>query len=45
MTREEAIKIIEIIEKRYITLDNEERQALYMAIKALKQELYEDCIR
>ena len=38
MTREEALKIIEVIEKRYITLDNEERQALIVATKALEQE-------
>ena len=44
MTREEAIKVIEIIEKRFITLDKEERQALILAIKALEQEPCEDCI-
>ncbi len=38
MTREKAIKVIEIIEKRFITLDKEELQALDMAIKALEQE-------
>lgn len=38
MTREEAIKVIEIIEKRFITLDKEELQALDMAIKALESQ-------
>ena len=38
MTREEAIRVIEIIDIRYMTLDAEERQALGMAIKALEQE-------
>lgn len=38
MTKEEAIRVIEIIEKRFITLDKEELQALDMAIKALENE-------
>lgn len=42
MTNEEAIKVIEILEKRYITFDNEERQALIMAIQALEQQPCED---
>ena len=36
--REQARKTIEVIEKRYATLDEEERKALYLAIEALKQE-------
>lgn len=44
MTREEAIKVIEIVEKRFITLDKEERQALKMAIKALSAETSKDSI-
>ena len=38
MTKEEAIKVIEVIEKRFITLDKEELQALDMAIKALEDK-------
>ena len=38
MTREKAKEIIEIIIKRYCTLDKGERQALAIAIKALEQE-------
>lgn len=38
MTREEAIEIIKIINKRYCTLDKDERQALAVAIKTLEQE-------
>lgn len=36
MTYTEAIKKIEVIEKRYMTLDEEERKALIVAIKALQ---------
>lgn len=38
MASEEAIKVIEVIEKRYITLDATERQALILVIQALEQE-------
>ena len=38
MTKEGAIKVIEMIDKRYITLDVTDRQALVMAIQALEQE-------
>ena len=44
MTREEAIKILEIIRKRYITLDKEEVEALDVAIKDLSAEPCEDYI-
>ena len=35
--REEAIKNIDVIEKRYATLDKEERKALYRAKEALSR--------
>jgi len=44
MTKEEAIEIIKIIDKRYCTLDKDERQALAVAIKALEQEPCDDCV-
>ena len=37
MTKEKAKEIIEIIDKRYCTLDKEERQALTVAIKLLEK--------
>lgn len=45
MTRKEARKIIEIIDKVYCTLDKEERQALAVAIHALEQGSIIDKIR
>lgn len=37
MTNEKAIEILEIIDLRYMTLYPEERQAIRVAIEALKQ--------
>jgi len=38
MTNKEAKEIIEIINKRYATLDKDERQALAVAIKVLSEK-------
>lgn len=45
MNTEEAVKEIEFIERKFISLDIEQRQALKMARKALEQEPILDKIR